>query len=430
MQCGTGTPDSDHGEPGPGPLDLGSAPWPPAVDGQLVHRQGRAEHRGGPRVHQLRPRRRTVIEQTDYIGYHTGAKNVQVDGRGGRAGDARPHLLHRAQVADHAGGRGQQRPAAHRRHLEQDSGRGARAGPRIPSVPDRSGADSSSSSRSRRGRGSPPFSSCPSRPSRLSFGYKPGIRYARDRRLSLDRYREALADVLHDVTTPPDRDLGTLICLVIGIPMAYWMAVKVSPRWRTLPALVIIPFWTNFLVRTIGWQVILAPRDGCPTAADHRAAGVRSRSCTPAGVSSPVSCYNYLPLMILPLFVAFDRVGPALRRPHDPVPTGSAPSSGDPADGATGHHRRGAARLHPAHGRLHHRHRPRWGPRQHGRPARREPVPDRAELGARLGHGRPAHPHHRRHGSSAGCCLARLVAAAAPAQGSPTLEAIPVKGRA
>ncbi len=54
--------------------------------------------------------------------------------------------------------------------------------------------------------------------------------------------------------------LGTLLCLVIGIPMAYWMAVKVSPGKRAfLLALVIVPFWTNFLVRTIGWQVILAP---------------------------------------------------------------------------------------------------------------------------------------------------------------------------
>ena len=53
---------------------------------------------------------------------------------------------------------------------------------------------------------------------------------------------------------------GTVICLLVGLPVAYWMAVKAPPSRRgLLVALVMVPFWTNFLVRTIGWQVILAP---------------------------------------------------------------------------------------------------------------------------------------------------------------------------
>ena len=77
----------------------------------------------------------------------------------------------------------------------------------------------------------------------------------------------------------------------------------------------LVPFWTNFLVRTIGWQVILvAARAGCRTLL--QAIGVstaRSTSSTPAPPCCIGVVYNYLPLMILPLFVAFDRVGPALR---------------------------------------------------------------------------------------------------------------------
>src|SRR5690606_1136469 len=97
----------------------------------------------------------------------------------------------------------------------------------------------------------------------FSFGYKPGIfgTHATDV-LSLDRYREALSPTFFTTFTNTLRVgvAGTLICLAIAIPMAYWMAVKVAPSRRAfLLALVIVPFWTNFLVRTIGWQVILAP---------------------------------------------------------------------------------------------------------------------------------------------------------------------------
>lgn len=152
----------------------------------------------------------------------------------------------------------------------------------------------------------------------FSFGYKPGLfgTHATDV-LSLDRYREALSPTFFTtfLNTLRIGVLGTLICLIIGMPMAYWMAVKVSPRWRTLLlALVIVPFWTNFLVRTIGWQVILAPEgwlSGLLQGIGLRDGPLAILYTRPAVLLGVV--YNYLPLMILPLFVAFDRVGPALR---------------------------------------------------------------------------------------------------------------------
>ncbi len=75
-----------------------------------------------------------------------------------------------------------------------------------------------------------------------------------------------------------------------------------------------VPFWTNFLVRTIGWQVILAPEGWLSQLL--QGIGVipgpldllYSRGAVLLGV-----VYNYLPLMILPLFVAFDRVSGPLR---------------------------------------------------------------------------------------------------------------------
>ncbi|HEY9307481.1 MAG TPA: ABC transporter permease, partial [Microbacterium sp.] len=98
-------------------------------------------------------------------------------------------------------------------------------------------------------------------------------------------------------------------------PVAYWMAFKVKPQRRgILIALVLVPFWTNFLVRTIGWQVILAPEGWLSSllqgigVLDGPLELLYTRTAVIIGV-----VYNYLPLMILPLFVAFDRVGPALR---------------------------------------------------------------------------------------------------------------------
>lgn len=152
----------------------------------------------------------------------------------------------------------------------------------------------------------------------FSFGYKPGIfgTHATDV-LSFDRYAEALSPTFFEVfmNTLWVGIAGTLLCLAIGLPVAYWMAVKAPANRRgLLIALVMVPYWTNFLVRTIGWQIILAPE------------GWMSQLLQTVGITEgPLEIlytrtavligvvYNYLPLMILPLYVAFDRVGPALR---------------------------------------------------------------------------------------------------------------------
>lgn len=151
-----------------------------------------------------------------------------------------------------------------------------------------------------------------------SFGYKPGIfgTHATDI-LSFDRYAEALSPTFFTTfsNTLWVGVAGTALCLVIGMPVAYWMAVKVRPSRRgLLIAAIMIPFWTNFLVRTIGWQIILSPQGWLSEGL--QAMGVidgpfeilYTRTAVLIGV-----VYNYLPLMILPLFVAFDRVGEPLR---------------------------------------------------------------------------------------------------------------------
>jgi spermidine/putrescine transport system permease protein len=152
----------------------------------------------------------------------------------------------------------------------------------------------------------------------ISFGYKPDIfsTYALGN-WSFDNYRTAFDPVYAPTLTNTLRValIGTLICLIVALPFSYWLAVRVSPRWRgLLLGLVLVPFWTNFLVRTIGWQLIISPNGFASDfmqdigLIDRPLELLYTRGAVQLGV-----VYNYLPLMILPLFVAFDRLDPAMR---------------------------------------------------------------------------------------------------------------------
>ncbi len=151
-----------------------------------------------------------------------------------------------------------------------------------------------------------------------SLGYKPDefTTVSMDR-LSLDRYQEALTGVFMETFGASLRIsiIGTALCLLIGVPFSYGLAVKVPSRFRgILLGIVMVPYWTNFLVRTLGWQIILSP-DGFLSKGLLRMHLISqpidilyTRSAVQIGV-----VYNYLPLMILPLFVAIDTAGRALR---------------------------------------------------------------------------------------------------------------------
>jgi spermidine/putrescine transport system permease protein len=154
-----------------------------------------------------------------------------------------------------------------------------------------------------------------------SFGYKPPINSSGSSigldRLSLDNYRNALTGDLFEVFTRTLRIslLGTVLCLVIAFPLAYWLAVKVPSRWRgVLLGLVIVPFWTSFLIRTVAWRIVLSSNGFLShwmQTVGLRDSPIRfldTREAVQLGV-----VYNYLPLMIFPLFVALDRLDPALR---------------------------------------------------------------------------------------------------------------------
>jgi len=101
--------------------------------------------------------------------------------------------------------------------------------------------------------------------------------------------------------------LGTLVSLLIAYPLAYYLAVKVDPRWKLLLlVLVIVPFWTSLLIRTYAWIFILGGR-GIPALLELIGIeGVRLIN-TPGAVVVGI-IYGYLPLMVFPIFVSLEKL--------------------------------------------------------------------------------------------------------------------------
>ncbi|GIX05736.1 MAG: ABC transporter permease [Candidatus Poribacteria bacterium] len=105
--------------------------------------------------------------------------------------------------------------------------------------------------------------------------------------------------------------LTTFLCLLIGYPFAYGLA-RSSLRWRnTLVLLVVIPFWTNFLIRTYAWRFLLWRRGLFDTLAQGLGLGEFVLHGTPTAVVIGL-VYGYLPFMILPLYITLERMDRSL----------------------------------------------------------------------------------------------------------------------
>ena len=93
--------------------------------------------------------------------------------------------------------------------------------------------------------------------------------------------------------------------------MAYYLAVKVSPRWRTmLLILVIVPFWTSQLLRYYAWMLILGSKGVPAYLAAIGLEGIRIINTPWAVLIGAV--YGFLPLMVLPIYVSLERLDKGL----------------------------------------------------------------------------------------------------------------------
>lgn len=93
----------------------------------------------------------------------------------------------------------------------------------------------------------------------------------------------------------------TLICLVVGVPTAIWIALQKKSRQKILILLVTIPFWVNVLARTYAWMLLLADKGllsqlGSPTL-------LYTNWATLIGLT-----YAFLPFMILPVYAVAEKL--------------------------------------------------------------------------------------------------------------------------
>ena len=101
--------------------------------------------------------------------------------------------------------------------------------------------------------------------------------------------------------------LGTLAALVIAYPLAYQLAVRTDPRWKTLLlVLVIVPFWTSILIRSYAWIFLLGGR-GIPALLESVGIPDVRLINTPFAVLVGI-VYGYLPLMVFPIYVSLERL--------------------------------------------------------------------------------------------------------------------------
>jgi spermidine/putrescine transport system permease protein len=100
---------------------------------------------------------------------------------------------------------------------------------------------------------------------------------------------------------------GTIACLLIAYPLAYFLAIRASQKWRTLLLiLVIVPFWTSILIRSYAWIFLLGGK-GLPALIAALGLGHIQLINTPFAVLIGI-IYGYLPLMVFPIYVSLERL--------------------------------------------------------------------------------------------------------------------------
>ncbi|MFO7699583.1 MAG: ABC transporter permease [Acidimicrobiia bacterium] len=99
----------------------------------------------------------------------------------------------------------------------------------------------------------------------------------------------------------------TLICLVLSYPLAYFMATRSARTRNILLVLVMIPFWSNFLVRTYAWRVLLGS-DGPLSQLSQALGGEPIRILFTNYAVLIGLVYGFLPFMVLPLYAALERM--------------------------------------------------------------------------------------------------------------------------
>jgi spermidine/putrescine transport system permease protein len=123
-----------------------------------------------------------------------------------------------------------------------------------------------------------------------------------------DNYVRAIERPDPFITSLTMAGFGALGCLLVGLPLAYYIATRAGRRKSLLILLLVIPFWTSFLIRTYSWLILLGPDNGLAGIIGGIIGNDEFRILgTPVAVLIGL-VYGYLPLMVFPLYVTLERM--------------------------------------------------------------------------------------------------------------------------
>jgi spermidine/putrescine transport system permease protein len=126
---------------------------------------------------------------------------------------------------------------------------------------------------------------------------------------NLDAYRKLGEPIVRNVVVRSVvlALITTVLCLVIAYPFAYFCATRSATVRNLLLVAVMIPFWTNFLVRNYAWRLLLS--SGGPISSFTESIGLGPTEILFTKTAVVIGLvYAYLPFMILPLFASIDRL--------------------------------------------------------------------------------------------------------------------------
>lgn len=104
---------------------------------------------------------------------------------------------------------------------------------------------------------------------------------------------------------------STIVCLLLGYPMAYLMSTLKEARQNICMMLIMLPMWMNFLLRTYAWLTILENNGLINRVLEYINLPTISIINTPTAVALGM-IYNYLPFMILPIYTSLAKMDKAL----------------------------------------------------------------------------------------------------------------------
>jgi spermidine/putrescine transport system permease protein len=130
-------------------------------------------------------------------------------------------------------------------------------------------------------------------------GYVPGF--------ELGNYQNAVEKIDPFITSLTMASAGTIACLLVALPLAYFIATRAGGRKSLLILLLVIPFWTSFLIRTYAWLIVLGPGVLGGWIGDLVGDSSFRILGTPVGVGIGL-VYGYLPLLVFPLYITLERM--------------------------------------------------------------------------------------------------------------------------